>query len=63
MIPERSQTFRTMLLEVNDLGAPSNAKDGAPAAVSDLAPFLSLEFGAKTAVLIAWAMFEAAECR
>jgi hypothetical protein len=52
-----------MLLEVNGLGAPSNAKDGAPAAVSDLAPFLSLEFGAKTAVLIAWAMFEAAECR
>jgi hypothetical protein len=32
-----------MMLEIKDRGAPSDAKDSAPATVSGLAPFLSQE--------------------
>jgi len=42
-----------MMLEFKGLGAPSDAKDGAPATVSGLAPFLPQELGARIAVLIA----------
>jgi hypothetical protein len=51
-----------MMLEVTGLGAPSDARDGAPTTVSGLAPFLAQELGARIAVLTAWAKFEAAEC-